>query len=182
MSEERHHASHGLSSGGLHLRDCHEWYFAQGAHWPPPGPQDTRQQLRRLPAALSHVHVRIGVVSDENVRERYHRRTQIGMEVKRRGDRDRRSQHLANRCEHMGVRVLHAFGDRRAVQHHEHAIHRAGSAQARLKLPAKRFQRVTSDRPRGNGTGVDRRHQLEPEFVRRRDHAAQLSVRARVPG
>ena len=140
--------------------------------------QDLGQHRRRLPAALGHVGVRIGIVADQHVAALEQRRGKIGMDVEGRDDRACFAEHRTQPRQQLRVGIVDAFRDHGAVQRHQRAIQR----QAGLSSPAGLADQMLV-RLRRHDAGRHRRREqakAQIEAVRGRglDHAADLGVGA----
>jgi hypothetical protein len=121
------------------------------------------EDLERPGAGLGHVGVRVLLVADEGVHTRRHRVRQVGVEVERRHDRHRRSDHLADRLDQEAFAVVVVLQRHRAVEDEQDAVDRQRGPDPGHDLVAQRVERLAGDPAARHDRAVGRRDQLHAE-------------------
>jgi hypothetical protein len=121
------------------------------------------EDLERPGAGLGHVGVRVLLVADEGVHTRRHRVRQVGVEVERRHDRHRRSDHLADRLDQEAFAVVVVRQRHRAVEDEQDAVDRQRGPDPGHDLVAQRVERLAGDPAARHDRAVGRRDQLHAE-------------------
>ncbi len=138
------------------------------------------EALGGLPAALRHVHVRIGLVTVQESRVTDHGRGDVGVEVQGHRHRQGRSGRAAHRGQQITLTVIQVLGHHGPVQIEQDPVEGTGRLQVGQHPVLHRLVDILSHPAGRRGGCGHRRQEGESTLLGHRDHPTQTGTGAAV--